>query len=39
MSTDPVQMLIDAGAIPTTPFDAHSRYRGLPITAMVSLTT
>lgn len=31
MSTDPVQMLIDAGAIPTTPFDAHSRYRGVAI--------
>ena len=28
---DPVQMLIDAGAIPTTPFDAVSRYRGTPL--------
>ncbi len=31
MTTDPVQMLIDAGAIPTTPFDAASRYRNVPI--------
>lgn len=31
MTTDPVQLLIDAGAIPTTPFDAHSRYRGVAI--------
>ena len=31
MTTDPVQMLIDAGAIPTTPFDASSRYRNVPI--------
>lgn len=31
MSQDPVQMLIDAGAIPTTPFDAASRYRGVAI--------
>jgi len=28
---DPVQMLIDAGAIPSTPFDAQSRYRGVPL--------
>lgn len=26
-ATDPVQMLIDAGAIPSNPFDEHSRYR------------
>ena len=31
MTTDPVQMLIDAGAIPTTPFDAASRYRVVAI--------
>ncbi len=30
-STDPVQMLIDAGAIPQQPFDEHSRYRQVPI--------
>jgi len=31
MSTDPVQLLIDAGAIPGTPFDAASRYNGVPL--------
>src|SRR5687768_9258880 len=31
MNNDPIQMLIDAGAITTTPFDAHSRYRGAAI--------
>jgi hypothetical protein len=31
MTNDPIQMLIDAGAIPTTPFDAQSRYRGVAI--------
>lgn len=30
-STDPVQMLIDAGAIPQSPFDEHSRYRRVAI--------
>ena len=30
-SLDPVQMLIDAGAIPSNPFDEHSRYRNVPI--------
>jgi hypothetical protein len=30
-STDPVQMLIDAGAIPQHPFDEHSRYRQVAI--------
>jgi len=25
--TDPIQLLIDAGAIPAEPFDEHSRYR------------
>jgi hypothetical protein len=28
---DPVQMLIDAGAIPTSPFGPSSRYAGLAI--------
>ena len=28
---DPVQMLIDAGAIPSSPFDAQSRYRGVAL--------
>lgn len=31
MSTDPVQLLIDAGAIPSSPFDATSRYHGVEI--------
>jgi hypothetical protein len=30
-STDPVQMLIDAGAIAQHPFDEHSRYRQVAI--------
>lgn len=29
--SDPVQMLIDAGAIPQLPFDEASRYRGVGI--------
>ena len=29
--TDPIQLLIDAGAIPAEPFDEHSRYRGTGI--------
>jgi hypothetical protein len=29
--TDPVQLLIDAGAIPSTPFVAQSRYNGVPL--------
>ena len=29
--TDPVQLLIDAGAIPSAPFDAQSRYNGVPL--------
>lgn len=28
---DPVQMLIDAGAIPSSPFSEASRYRGVPL--------
>lgn len=29
--TDPVQLLIDAGAIPNTPFAPQSRYSGVPL--------
>lgn len=29
--TDPIQMLIDAGAIPQQPFDPTSRYRDVPL--------
>lgn len=29
--TDPVQMLIDAGAIPQAPFAPQSRYNGIPL--------
>ena len=29
--TDPVQLLIDAGAIPGTPFVPQSRYNGVPL--------
>ena len=29
--TDPVQRLIDAGAIPSTPFVPQSRYNGIPL--------
>ncbi len=31
MTTDPIQLLIDAGAIPSAPFDAASRYSGVAI--------
>ena len=31
MISDPVQLLIDAGAIPTEPFAPNSRYRGIPL--------
>jgi hypothetical protein len=31
MNQDPVQQLIDAGAIPSTPFASNSRYHGVPI--------
>lgn len=35
MSTsDPVQMLIDAGAIPASPFSESSRYRGVPLATL-----
>ena len=29
--SDPVQLLIDAGAIPSTPFVPQSRYNGVPL--------
>ena len=29
--TDPIQLLIDAGAIPSTPFVPQSRYYGVPL--------
>lgn len=29
--TDPVQQLIDAGAIPSSPFASNSRYSGVPL--------
>lgn len=29
--TDPIQLLIDAGAIPSTPFVPQSRYAGVPL--------
>src|SRR5258707_9777311 len=31
MTTDPVQLLIEAGAIPASPFAATSRYRGVAL--------
>jgi hypothetical protein len=31
MTTDPVQLLIDAGAIPSSPFAANSRYAGVAL--------
>jgi hypothetical protein len=31
MATDPVQALIDAGAIPSSPFAPTSRYAGVPL--------
>ena len=32
--TDPVQLLIDAGAIPSTPFVPQSRYYGVALTVL-----
>ena len=32
--TDPVQLLIDAGAIPSTPFVPQSRYSGVPLAVL-----
>lgn len=31
MTTDPLQLLMDAGAIPSSPFEATSRYAGVPL--------
>ena len=31
MTTDPIQLLIDAGAIPSSPFGASSRYSGVKL--------
>jgi hypothetical protein len=31
MTTDPVQLLIEAGAIPSSPFGRNSRYHGVPL--------
>jgi hypothetical protein len=31
MTYDPIQALIDAGAIPTNPFGPNSRYRNIPM--------
>ena len=36
MTTDPVQLLIDAGAIPASPFGPNSRYAGVPLGRYVS---
>ena len=33
-STDPVQMLIDAGAIPASPYSDSSRYRSVELTTL-----
>ena len=35
--TDPVQLLIDAGAIPSTPFVQQSRYHGVALTVLQRL--
>lgn len=35
-TTDPVQLLIDAGAIPSSPFGPDSRYQGVPVARHVS---
>ena len=31
---DPVQLLIDAGAIPSSPFDQQSRYHGVALAVL-----
>src|SRR4051812_21095911 len=31
MTTDPIQLLIDAGAIPSSPFGQESRYSGVKL--------
>lgn len=35
MATDPIQALIDAGAIPTSPFGPSSRYQGVAFGASI----
>lgn len=35
MTTDPVQLLIEAGAIPAHPFAPNSRYFGVPVARLV----
>ncbi len=35
MSIDPLQALIDAGAIPASPYGEASRYRGVPLATHV----
>lgn len=32
--TDPIQLLIDAGAIPSSPFVPQSRYNGVPLAVL-----
>ena len=34
--SDPVQMLIDAGAIPSSPYSDASRYRDVPLTTLTA---
>ena len=34
MTTDPVQLLIDAGAIPSSPFVPQSRYNGVALAVL-----
>jgi hypothetical protein len=36
MTTDPVQLLINAGAIPASPFAESSRYHGVPLALYAS---
>jgi len=36
VTTDPVQLLIDAGAIPATSFAPNSRYYGVPIARFIT---
>lgn len=38
-TTDPVQMLIDAGAIPSNPYDENSRYRKVAIALLAPPAT
>jgi hypothetical protein len=34
MTTDPIQLLIDAGAIPSSPFQPTSRYHGVALSLL-----